>query len=78
VDSGRTPIAAQTTRRLEQGRSLLFAKRDPKGRRDPDPERPHEHRRQSEKRDAELQDELNEHGPRARKEPDHEQNGEAQ
>ena len=75
VDLGRTHIAAQTKRRLEEGRSLFFAKRDSYGRGDPHPERPHEHRCQGEERDSELQDELNEHGRRAGEEPENEQNG---
>jgi hypothetical protein len=75
VDSGRTQIAAQPARRLEQKRSLLFPKRDPDRLRNAHPKRPREHRCQSEERNAELLYELNGYGPRACEESDHEQNG---
>ena len=46
-------------------RHRIFVKQGANGGRHPHPERPCDHGGEGEKRDGELQDELNEHGPRA-------------
>jgi hypothetical protein len=61
----------------EQSGSLILTERDPYRHVNPHPERPHDHGGESKERDGKFQDELNEHGARAREEPDNEENRQA-